>query len=70
MVMSNSMEEFVVEGVLVMIVGTIGMLLNIIRYKVKKKFLHQFNNVLQHDILRSPEATEDFPQVTFVRATD
>ena len=38
MVMSNSMEEFVVEGVLVMIVGTIGMLLNIIRYKDKTIF--------------------------------
>ena len=33
MVMSNSLEEFVVEGVLVMIVGAIGMALNIIRYK-------------------------------------
>ena len=32
MVISNSLEEFVVEGVLVMIVGTIGMALNIIRY--------------------------------------
>ena len=31
MVMSNSVEEFVVEGVLVMIVGTTGMVLNIIR---------------------------------------
>ena len=39
MVMSNSLEEFVVEGVLVMIVGTIGIVLNIIRYKPGGTFL-------------------------------
>ena len=38
MVTSNSLEEFVVEGVLVMIVGTIGMALNIIRYKPGQAF--------------------------------
>ena len=47
MSISNSVEEYVVEGVLVMLVGTIGMVLNIVRYEPDR-------SIIRMDYLKSP----------------